>query len=159
MLAYLRDTLTGTHRRRNPSVVLVLQRPSSTSLLHIVPETGDVEHVEFAPPAFTYRGILERSREQIATISIYAAADDIDEFLVEVGTQATKIPSERGVPDLEGNGVSSIEQALRTAVSASLERRLNNSPKVGDQPFPVFLVHIDRPKPGKILSNEFTSLK
>ncbi|CAD0093461.1 unnamed protein product [Aureobasidium mustum] len=158
MLGYLTDILTGTRRRRHPSVILVLQRLTSTSLLHIVPETDDVEHVEFAPPAFTYRGTLERFREQIATVSIYAAGNNIDEYLVEVGHRATKILSDRRTPGLEGNRFLSIEQALRSAVSASLESRLNDPPKIGDQLFPVFLVHIDRPKPEKILSNEFTSL-
>jgi len=123
-------------------------------LLHIVPETGDVERVDYTALAFTYSGTTERSREQIATIPIYAAKHDINEFLEEISTKATKLLSGRQILDPEGDSVLHIEQALRSAVSESLASRLGRPPRAGDRSFPVFLVHIDRSKPGKISTDD-----
>lgn len=150
MLSRLTDFLAGTRRRTNPSVVLVLQRMGSTSLLHIVPETGDVEHVHFSPNAFTYDGTTERSREQIATVPIYSAGGCFDEYMKEVATRATKILSGRETLGPEGHDVLSIDQALRSAVSTSPDSRMNSTKKPGVHLYPVFLVQIDRPKPGKL---------
>ncbi|CAD0115413.1 unnamed protein product [Aureobasidium uvarum] len=154
MLARVKEILAGARRRTSPSVVLVPKRPNSTSLLHIVPETGDVEQIELTPPAFIYRGTTERSREQIATVSIYSAGHDINEYLVEVSDRATKILNGHGTPGPEGYSVLSIEQALRSAVFASLESRSSAPAKIGSQPFPLFLVQIDRSKPGKVLTHD-----
>ncbi|KAG9576809.1 hypothetical protein KCU77_g4879, partial [Aureobasidium melanogenum] len=123
---------------------------ASTSLLHIVPETGDVEHVHFSPNAFTYKGTTERSREQIATVPIYSAGGCFNEYMQEVATRATKILSGRETLGPEGHDVLSIDQALRSAVSASLDGRMNSPKKPGVHLYPVFLVQIDRPKPGKL---------
>ncbi|KAH0361814.1 hypothetical protein KCU65_g8436, partial [Aureobasidium melanogenum] len=148
----------GNRPRSNPSVLLVLQRATRTSFLHVVPETGDVERLKIAPPAFTYCGTTERSREQIATVPIYSESDHFDEYLEEVATRATKILSEHKTPGPEGHDAFSVEQALRSAVSASVESRANDPPKAGVHSYPVFLVQIDRPKPGKIsIYNDFTS--
>lgn len=147
MLARLADILTGTRRRINPSIVLVLRRPHSTSLLHIVPETGDVECVKYTAPAFTHRGTTERSREQIGTVSLYDAKHDVDEFLKEISTRATKILSGRETLSAGSDSVLPIEQALRSAVFESLESlesRSGHPRKTGHQSFPIFLVHIDR---------------
>lgn len=154
MLARLADILTGTRRRINPSIVLVLRRPHSTSLLHIVPETGDVECVKYTSPAFTHRGTTERSREQIGTVSLYDTKHDVDEFLKEISTRATKILSGHETLSAGSDSVLPIEQALRSAVSESLESRSGHSRKTGNQSFPIFLVHIDRPKPGQILTDD-----
>lgn len=87
MLAYLTNILTGNRPRKNPSVLLVLQRMTSTSFLHIVPETGEEERFCRSANAYTWPGTTERSREQIATVPIYSESDHFDEYLKEVATR------------------------------------------------------------------------
>ncbi|KAI8803127.1 hypothetical protein BJ742DRAFT_777607 [Cladochytrium replicatum] len=147
-----------------PSFVLILEVPFSTNstttyVLHIVPESGAEERISIThtnSPTFRYGHGKERSREQLGTISVCVADyyDTQADFFKEVGAQATlSLKADTG----EEDRAQSVGNALRsTAVESlrKLEGRDNEKLAKGIRfECPVFLVDVDRSKPGE-LDNE-----
>nr|POE87426.1 hypothetical protein CFP56_30015 [Quercus suber] len=89
MLSRFTDLLTGSSGPRYPSVVLILQPTSSSNYtLHIVPEDGTVERVDYTrSQATTFRvgGAKELSREQLGAVLLHIGDGEApDQFLAEV---------------------------------------------------------------------------
>lgn len=156
MLSRFTRFLGGTTGPRHPSVVLILvPEPEQTYALHIVPEDGTtVERIDsWSPKATRFRcgGTKELSREQLGTVLLHAA-DRPSQFLNEVSVQVIQILSARREKASGGEGgVSAVDHALRSAALDSLRKRGRGESQVdAAQSYAIFLVSVDRPKPGKI---------
>ena len=160
MLSRLSNILAFTKRPSYPSVVLILALAPITYVLHIVPENSATERVDFScreGTKFRYCGSKEQSREQLGTVCFNVGdGEDPGEFLDEIGKQVTQSLKEKGGRDEEiGGGVDAVDQALRSAVLDSLQHKRGEREPLKNtaQLYPVFLVQIDRPHSGKIITD------
>ncbi|KAI5366627.1 hypothetical protein Slin15195_G081450 [Septoria linicola] len=159
MLARLLNFNTGSVRTEFPSIILVLGSPSRLPrVLHIVPEDQAIECFDFTSPTasrFKYGGAVECRREQIGDVQLYIGdGETIDVFLDEVGAKATQLYFKHEKPEPEEVSVHVVhilEEALRSAYVQSIQDRANRKPSTNArQQYPVFLLWIDRTRPGKL---------
>lgn len=164
MLTRLAQFLSGVRgSRRHPSVVLVIGELSrSASVLHIVPEDGTSERLGIfrqQSDVFTYGGSTEQFREQLATITLHVGDGEHPMTLLhDISSKAKELLNTREKQDFEAP-TTSVEQALRSATAGLVEQQRGKAPSTNaTQTYPVLLVHIDRPKPGKLVTEaEFTT--
>lgn len=168
MLSNLLDSLTG--RKSQPSypsaVILVGDLSRRVEFLHIVPEDGTQERLAFPGSnamKFSYGGSTERSREQLDPILLHVGDGETKgRFLDDVGGRATELlmrKSEKSTPDGDGGTVPTVDYILRSAVVDCSEKRKDRPPPQGaTQTYPIYIVHIERSRPGKLINDaEFTS--
>lgn len=182
MLSRLKDLLRGTSRTSYPSAVLIVSAPTTTYTLHIVPEDGTVEsggygHSSSTSPQFRFGSAIEQSREQLGTVALHVAdGESPREFLDDISERATQLlaasqqPPSKKAQDTDPAATESIHtdeeaahavsQALRAAVADSLTTRTSqNQLSSSAQTYPIYLVHVHRPRPGKLITDaELTSL-
>lgn len=160
MLSRLAKLLDGLGRKNtHPSVILVLGGPSTTVYaLHIVPEDHVAEQFGYSCTGETtikYKGATEVSRERLGSVLLHVGdGERARDFLEELRAQATKLIKKGETSDIEEDRVSATAQVLRSTALQSLQAREERQPpENAAQQFPVFLVYIDRPRPGKLVTD------
>ncbi|KAK2855532.1 hypothetical protein FQN49_005099 [Arthroderma sp. PD_2] len=144
---------------KNPSVIIVIGKfGGSIDILHLFPETGEIERFSksFGPPTFRSYGSREKAREQIGTAIIYAGdGESLNSFLDDVETRIRKrwVSSMTSSPSSVESVTQLVEAVLRPAALDAIhereERRESSTNKT--ETHSVFLIRITRPNPGKIL--------
>lgn len=168
MLSYLLDNLTGTKSQQPsyPSAVLLVGDLSrQVDFLHIVPEDGTQERLAFPGSKaikFSYGGSTERSREQLDPILLHVGdGESKGRFLDDVGRRATELLTKTEKFTLDGDGSTAppVYSTLRSAVVECSEKRKDRPPPQGaTQTYPVYIVQIERSRPGKLIKDTaFTS--
>ena len=164
-------------RSEYPSAIIVAGTFDSwISILHLIPEDGTTERVEFRPrsPTFRYAGATEYSREQIGTAMLYQEnGDSTFTFFNDVEARVRKlwdddttttttslVSAETKVASVETTEL--VQRFLKPATLGAIhdrEGRPRNSSSSNDaKPHPVFIIYVKRKKPGQIISDKFTSI-
>lgn len=160
MLARLSNLLGGSPKADHPSFVLLLGDLSKSAyLLHLVPEEGTTERFNIWQ---SKRAILcygpgqEVSREELAMVFLHVAdGETAAKFLHEVGSRAEKIFRERTSEKstISNDTVTAASEALRSAAADSVRDREGRAPpQNAAQTYPIFLVQIQRSRPGKLVT-------
>lgn len=160
MLSRLTSIFATLSKPKNPSVVLLLEEadPSTKKILHIVPETGDVERFTYmltGARLFRHQGSRELSRDQLGIVLLDDGdLESTNQFFEDVRRHAIKSMNPKTAEGNASPGIDAVSQALRDAALASIDDRAGREPptKAG-RSYNVFLAQISRPKPGKI--NDF----
>ncbi|KZT65066.1 hypothetical protein DAEQUDRAFT_759539 [Daedalea quercina L-15889] len=156
-----------------PSVVLVIGDHSWISALHCVPEDGFVEiHSTMSPSQTTFRHgcATETSRQQIATVRL-SSADGMSFLQDAVEPKVHKLWADTFAkkPQLEPQAAEAYNQAvsvdvarladevLQLAVLEAIREREGQPGLVDVTPLPVYVVHVNRSRLGRISSDKFTS--
>jgi hypothetical protein len=154
MLSRLTKFLTGATQDSHPSTVLTLEAFPEVRALHVVPEDGTVELISYSKDKqFRYGGAKEQSREQLGAVSLQVGGGEtLRTILDNVILRVEKDLSLRDQTSNGGYSVDAVSQALRSAaLSVAHERTEQESTATSAQSYPIFLVQIDRAKPGKII--------
>lgn len=155
MLSRLTNFATGTTQPcSHPSTVLTLEAFPEICALHIVPEDSTAEFINYTKDrVFGYGGAKERSREQLGFVSLrIGSREALHEFLRDVSQRVKQDPSLKEQSSNGEHDAHVVQQALRSAaVSCAYERGNQESTTAATQSYPIFLVPIDRAKPGKII--------
>lgn len=133
-----------------PSIVLTIEAFPEIHALHIIPETCDVELINDAKaPHFCYGGAKERSREQLgAVVILRPTGDSLRGFLDDISQQVQK-----HLGTGKEHHLDDINQVLRSAALSRIQQSTGQEPDTATtQSYPVFIVHIDRAKSGKIVA-------
>ncbi|KAI1790993.1 hypothetical protein LXA43DRAFT_458788 [Ganoderma leucocontextum] len=166
MLARLRHAFTPTTA---PSVILAIGTFNiMVYFIHLIPEDGTIETLGCgcsATTTFRYHGTTEQARQQIGSVTIRNGDGEEDpfDFLDAVATRARKLwndssPSslaqlQTGNVELEAaTRLAQVEDVLRRAALDTLRDREELPPSMNaTKTYPVFIIHVKRPRAGKIL--------
>lgn len=156
MLSRLTNLLTGATQNSHPSTVLTLEAFPEVFALHIVPEDGAVELVSSSyskKKQFGYGGVKEQSREQLGAVTLQVSGGETpDTILDNVVLRVEKDLSLRDQASDREHSAHAVSQALRSAaLSVIHERTEQEATATSAQSYSIFLIQIDRPKPGKII--------
>ncbi|KAM5439726.1 hypothetical protein MferCBS31731_004136 [Microsporum ferrugineum] len=151
MFSRLIDSVT---KPKNPSVVLVVGTFGDTiNILHLQPESGEIERFSRTSLSRTFRrnGTKEKIRKQIGIVTL-CDGETADKFLDNVETRICKRwDSSMASSPSSVESVAQLAHAVLqpAALDAIHEREGRDSSKKDTHA--VFLIHVTRPKPGKIL--------
>lgn len=154
MLTSIANVISGTFDTSHRSVVLTLEAFPEISALHIVPEDGLVEFIDYLKSSqFNYSGTKERSREQLGSLSLRVRDGETPHgFLEEVSQRVKQDLDMRGRLHEGKYDLNNISQVLRSAIPTCIYRNTEQeSTLAAAQSYPLFLVQIDRAKPGRIV--------
>lgn len=158
MLSRLTGLLTGPAQNSHPSAVLTLEAFPEIRALHIVPEDGAEEIITYSKERrFSYGGAKERSREQLGSVLLRVSGSEaLNEFFKDVSQRVKQDLIRREQSTGGDQSAYVVEQALRSAALSCIHERANPGSGPGStlaaaQLYPIFLVQIDRTKPGKIV--------
>ncbi|KLJ06362.1 hypothetical protein EMPG_10236 [Blastomyces silverae] len=151
MLARLMNMITPFSA---PSALLVVGKFGATiRVLHLLPEDGTIERFDLTTPSsittFRHRGATEKARKQIGVVTLHVGdGETTTSFLDDVETQACRLWKDSKSSSL----------TLSAALDAIHKRVGRDRSMNATQTFPVFVVHITRSRPGRLLTTEPTSL-
>ncbi|DAA73081.1 hypothetical protein H112_03897 [Trichophyton rubrum D6] len=162
MFARFIDAFT---KPRNPSVILAVGEDHGTiDVLHLHPETGDVERfgISSHSPTFRCDGSRETTREQIGTVTLPAGGCTVTgSFLEDVTAQIRKRWDNSMVsnPSSVESVAQLVQEVLKPATLEVIRERKEGGVAAKEtKTHSVYLIYITRPKPGKVVSLEPTSL-
>ena len=114
-----------------------------------------VNYMHSKPTKFCEGGAEERSLEQLGTVSLNVSdGENARQFLEEVSAHATQLLGPTEKTTTGEDGAYGVDQALRSAALNSLQKREGSEPPVSAaHSYSVFLLQVDRSKPGKIIGN------
>lgn len=165
MFSRLLSQVSGTRRPRYPSAILALEGPQYMNVLHIIPETRETEKFGMSHPSrstFYCDGTKEVHREYLGSVVLYIGdGEDQTTLLDEISRRAIAYlnkHSEFASGKDANRTVQLIELAFRNVVCELLEQKKGRSPpRNAAQEYPIFIIQVDRPKPGSIMSLNLTS--
>ncbi|KAI1916582.1 hypothetical protein LOZ65_005216 [Ophidiomyces ophidiicola] len=148
----------------NPSAVVVIGSFGvSIKCLHVVPEDGTIEcfTTKPAPSSFRLYGATEQSRQQIGTVTV----ENHLQFMGEIEKRIRELWNKTSCLNLEtqqqldDTAVSKLVQnVLQPAALSAIDAQegRERSP-VATNTHPVYIVFINRARPGKIVPSNLTS--
>ncbi|OSC97757.1 hypothetical protein PYCCODRAFT_1101510 [Trametes coccinea BRFM310] len=166
MFSRLSRLLTAFSPAVYPSAILIVGDPSiSTHIFHLLPEDGTVERFSLTTPSSTprYGGATEQSRKQLGAVKVYVGdGETVAEFLDDVETRARKLWDDDPKSQREPTGTIDVhhlaQKVLEPAALEAIREREGRSASVNaTQTYPIFILRINRARPGRIVS-EPTSL-
>ncbi|PGH05710.1 hypothetical protein AJ79_06726 [Helicocarpus griseus UAMH5409] len=153
-------------RPRSSSLGILVQE-STSSISY--PRTAAWNALAFQVLVSTFRdgGAREQAREQIATVTLHVGdGDGTFEFVEDVESRARKLwwndslsssPAQVQSGGLEVNQL--VQTILKPAALATVHEREGRAASMNaTETYPVFIVYIRRPRPGKTQTNEPTSI-
>ena len=164
MFTRLRNIL---HPPSAPSVLLVVGNFGATiHVLHLVPEDSTIERYSLTIPSskttFCNGGAREHAREQIGTVTLHIGdGETVRNFLNDAEMRIRKLWKDLQSSNLAqtqtGNalGVTQLvaQDVLRpAALDAIHEKDRRTCSTNATETYPVFLVYVRRPRPGRILT-------
>lgn len=165
MFSRLRSFLAGTAQYSHPSTVLVLgEYPKTSYILHIIPEDGTSERVDFtaySSDTLFRHSAKERSREQLGTVLLHVGDGETPTmFLADVKSRVQEDWSEKPGFESAESAAHAVSEALRSAALDFIgDTEKREAPLNAAQSYPVFSLRIDRPNAGKILTDaQLTSI-
>ena len=167
MLSRLINAFSST---RTPSALLVVGNLGATiHVLHLLPEDGTVERFSLTSPSsnttFRHHDACEQGREQLGAVTLHVGdGENASLFLDDVEARTRKLwddlsSSSQGQPLAGGVEVTQLAQdVLRPAALDAIREREGREPSVNaTQTYPVYVIYVNRSKPGRILPSEPTS--
>ena len=160
MFARLANMFTPT---RFPSVLLVVGNFGATiNILHLVPEDGTTERFSLTSPSstttFRYNGATEQAREHIGEVTLYVGdGENASSFLRDVERRARESWNDSSSPEQLQTGVTEtterLQDVLRHAALDAIHELEGREPSMNaTQTYPVFVVHVNRSRAGRILT-------
>lgn len=149
----------------HPSAILIVgDFSNSTHILHLLPEDGTVERFSLTTPSSTFRycGASEQSREQIGAVKLHVGHGEIAwEFLDDVEKRARKLWNDYSRPEQQPTGTDDVLPLARdvlqpAALEVIREREGREASMNATQTYPVYILRINRARPGRIIT-ELTS--
>ncbi|KZV65809.1 hypothetical protein PENSPDRAFT_637817 [Peniophora sp. CONT] len=151
-----------------PSAVITVGEVGEYSIIHVIPEDGEIEQYGYTfTTKYRYGKAKERSREQLGTVTLEDHGGD-DMFFKFARDLFARVKELRDAVSHEGGfgigwegAARVVEEALRPAALGALRDREGRTPSTNassSSSYPLFLVHIDRPKPDSIISLALTCI-
>lgn len=162
MFSYLAKTFMPP---QYPSVVLAVGNfGSMVHILHVIPETGAIERFGSNASTLPSNRAREQIREHIGTVTLYMGdGETANTFLDEIEDQIRKLWDEpcRVIATQHDKATGDLDRLVQdivrpSAMNAIRKRETRERSMNTTQTYPVYIIHIRRSRPGKLIQ-EYTS--